>query len=249
MPVRPSCTDFDRSPSLRRGDRLEQQAIEAIRCPRKRSSALQLINCSKEYQETEVRNILEAMNNILEEEVVLRGPSATNEFFYASTEWSARTWVSISTPSPVGFAKTKGSSAPIDALTLAMCPDSSVAAARGAHESGDQDLVAAVVAMVTRTWSHPFGDGNGQTGWLSSTSCCRRRASRISRRMCTSAERVLPRPGEREQHRRLDQFIAYAARVSEQPLILETIQDSQFAIAWRSYIHEKLAETHFKGTS
>lgn len=219
---------------------------------------------SKEYQEIEVRNILDAMNDILQE-VVHRD----------------RTQL-IDCDLLLRFHKMVGQNLGehFDAIPGRLredqrivgpyrCPDYQDVPElvdqfcqwmrrEFRYESGNQTfvgaIVQAIVAHVYIEWIHPFGDGNGRTGRLVEFYVLLRAglpdiASHIPSNFYnltrTEYYRQLTEAGKT---RDLSQFIEYAVRGFRDGLaeILETIQWSQFTIAWRSYIHEQMADSHYQ---
>lgn len=219
---------------------------------------------SKEYQETEVRNILEAMNNILEEVVYEDQTQLIDEALLL------RFHRMVGKDLGEHFDAIPGRLREDQRIVGSYrCPDyRDVPGLVGRlcawlreefhDESGDQTFVAAVVqaivAHVYIEWIHPFGDGNGRTGRLVEFYILLRAglpniASHVPSNFYNLTRSEYYRQlANASSTGDLSQFIAYAVQGFRDGLseILETIQDSQFAIAWRSYIHEKLAETHFQ---
>lgn len=219
---------------------------------------------SKEYQEIEVRNILDAMNELLHE-VVLEDHEQLigRRLLLRFHEMVGRDLGEHFDAIPGRLREDQRIVGPY------RCPDYREVPelvdrlcrwlrAEFRYESGEQTFVDAVVqAIVTHVyveWIHPFGDGNGRTGRLVEFYILLRAGLPNIASHVPSNFYNLTRPeyyrqlGEATRTGDLSQFIAYAVRGFRDGLseILEKIQYSQFAIAWRSYIHEELAETRFQ---
>jgi len=219
---------------------------------------------SKEYQEIEVRNILEAMNSLLQEVV------------YEDQEQLVDRDLLLRFHQMVG----KNLGEHFDAIPGRLredqrivgpyrCPDHGDVPElverlcrwlreEFHYESGEQTFVDAVVqAIVTHVyieWIHPFGDGNGRTGRLVEFYILLRAglpniASHVPSNFYNLTRTEYYRQlGHASKTGDLSKFVAYAVRGFRDGLseTLKTIQFSQFAIAWRSYIHESFADTHFQ---
>jgi len=120
--------------------------------------------------------------------------------------------------------------------------------------SGEQSFFDAVVqAIVTHVyieWIHPFADGNGRTGRLLEFYILLRAGNPNIASHILSNFYNQTRP---EYYRQLDiayrtrdltEFIVYAVQGFRDGLIevLLTIQESQFQTAWRSYVYDRLRE-------
>jgi Fic family protein len=217
---------------------------------------------SKEYQEIEVRNIIEAMNAILQEvvhedraqlidrDLLLRFHKMVGQNLGEHLDAiPGRLREDQRVVGPYRCPDYKDVPELLDRLCDWMRTEFR-------YESGNQTFVDAVVqAVVTHVyieWIHPFGDGNGRTGRLVEFYILLRAglpniASHVPSNFYnltrTEYYRQLALASKTQD---LSQFIAYAVCGFRDGLseILETIQLSQFTIGWRSYIYEKLAEAH-----
>lgn len=217
---------------------------------------------SKEYQAIEVRNILDAMNGLLQE--VVRDDRAQlidRALLLRLHEMVGKDLGDHFDAIPGRFREDQRLVGPYRCPDHRDVPDLVQQLCEWLrdefhYESGDQTFVDAVVqAIVTHVyieWIHPFGDGNGRTGRLVEFYILLRAGLPNIASHVPSNFYNLTRPeyyrrlGEAGETGDLSGFIAYAVRGFRDGLaeILETIQYSQFEIAWRSYIHEVLADVH-----
>jgi len=125
-------------------------------------------------------------------------------------------------------------------------------------ERGDQQfsdvIVQAIVAHVYLEWIHPFGDGNGRTGRLVEFYILSRGGNPDISLHVLSNHYNNTRP---EYYRQLEKatttrsltaFIEYALTGFRDGLqqILEKIQSSQFLITWHKYVYDKFGEIEMK---
>jgi Fic family protein len=219
---------------------------------------------SKEYQEIEVRNILDAMNGLLQEVVVedqeqLIGRDLLLRFHEMVGKNLGDHFDAI----PGRLREDQRVVGPYRCPDYRDVPQLVERLCQWLrdefhYESGQQTFVDAIVqAIVTHVyieWIHPFADGNGRTGRLVEFYILLRAGLPNIASHVPSNFYNLTRPeyyrqlGEATRTGDLSQFIAYAVRGFRDGLseILAKIQYSQFAIAWRSYIHEELADTHYQ---
>lgn len=219
---------------------------------------------SKEYQEIEVRNVLNAMNVLLNEvaddhEVTLITESLVKRFHdligrnlgehLDAVPGQYRTDERI-----VGPYKCPD---PRDVPELMRLFCDWLRRDFG-FESGQQTFVDAVVEAVVShvyfEWIHPFGDGNGRTGRLIEFYILLRAGNPDISSHILSNFYNQTRP---EYYRQLDrasksqdltQFIQYAVAGLRDGLMatLRGIQGSQFETAWRSFIYDKFAEKKYR---
>ena len=222
---------------------------------------------SKAYQEREVRNVIDAMNGIVEE-VARRGetppvtPALILQFHREiGTELGDHLDAvpgQLRTDERVVGPYRCPRATDVPALVDLLCEWLREESARGGNPPTFADAVTqAIVAHVYLEWIHPFGDGNGRTGRLLEFYLLLRAgnpdiASHILSNFynLTRPEyyRQLHRAGE---SRDLGAFIAYAAEGYRDGLleILSTIQEHQFAIAWRTLIHDRFARERYRKKS
>ena len=211
---------------------------------------------SKEYQEREVRNILDAMNLLLRE-VVIEGKSAL-----ISQELIKRFHVHVGRNLGEHFDAIPGQLRTDERVVGAYkCPSPEDVPALLEHlcdwlqqefrfSSGRQSFAEAVIqAIVTHVyveWIHPFGDGNGRMGRLLEFYVLLRAGNPDIGSHILSNFYNLTRP---EYYRQLDgaarerdlsSFVGYAVQGYRDGLLesLATIQTSQFEMAWRTLIYD-----------
>lgn len=217
---------------------------------------------SKEYQEIEVRNILEAFNTLL------RDVAADDRVETISRELLLRFHAMIGKglgrhfdAIPGQFRKDNRTVGPyrtpdhqdIEPLIGRLCEW-----LRGEFRFGEQQTFAdavtqAIVTHIYIEWIHPFGDGNGRTGRLVEFYILLRAgnpdiASHILSNFYNETRS--------EYYRQIDQafkkqdlsdFIEYAVQGFRDGLLrtLRRIQDNQFAITWRKLIYDRFAERKY----
>lgn len=220
---------------------------------------------SKAYQEIEVKNILAAMNELLNEvvderkgapvspELILRfhrlvGKDLGQHFDAIPGRWreDARVVGKYRCPNHQQIPRL------IDRLCDWLTREFG-------YESGNQTfedaVVQAVVTHVYIEWIHPFGDGNGRTGRLLEFYVLLRAGNPDISSHILSNFYNDTRP---EYYRQLDRaskaggnltdFITYAVQGLRDGLreTLATIQRSVFETSWRSYIYERFAEVKYR---
>lgn len=125
------------------------------------------------------------------------------------------------------------------------------------YSRGDQTFadagIQAIVTHVYLEWIHPFGDGNGRTGRLLEFYVLLRAGNPDIASHILSNFYNLTRP---EYYRQIDgayrsqslsDFIEYAVEGFRDGLLetLRTIQTSQFATAWRSFVYDRFADRKY----
>lgn len=219
---------------------------------------------SKEYQEIEVRNILEAMNTLLREVI------ADGKTQLIDSRLLLRFHSMIGKDLGEHFDAVPGRFREDQRVVgKYRCPDfhdvpglvdklctwlqTEFGYDRGDQSFGDA-VTQAIASHVYIEWIHPFGDGNGRTGRLVEFYMLLRAGVPNVASHVLSSFYNLSRP---EYYRQLELagqshdlsgFIAYAVKGFRDGLqeTLETIQDSQFVTAWRSYIYDKFAEAQYR---
>jgi len=218
---------------------------------------------SKEYQEIEVRNILEAMNGVLKE------VATDNKGQPISTDLILRLHRMIGKDLGPHFDAVPGRFRTDNRIVGPYrCPDPDFVPSLVDHlcewlareflfHTGDQPFSDAVVqAIVTHVyveWIHPFGDGNGRTGRLLEFYILLRAGTPDIGSHILANFYNNTRP---EYYRQLEQaaktqnltsFIDYAVRGFRDGLMetLEAIQVGQFETAWRSFIYDRFAQRRY----
>lgn len=222
---------------------------------------------SKEYQEIEVRNILEAMNELLREvaddsRAELITPTLIRRFHQligkdlgdhldavpGQFRTDARRVGNYRCPDHEDVAELVG--------LLSDWLKEQFRSTKGAQTYAEA-VIQAIVTHVYIEWIHPFGDGNGRTGRLLEFYVLLRAgvpdiASHILSNFYNQTRPEYYRQIERAtQARDLSEFISYAVEGLRDGLLatLRTIQESQFETAWRGFVHDKFAErTYTKRT-
>jgi Fic family protein len=218
---------------------------------------------SKEYQEIEVRNVLEAMNALLTE-------VATDEQRQLITpELILRFHTMIGKDLGPHFDAIPGKFRSDNRVVGPYrCPDPDLVPAlvdqltdwlpkEFLFNTGTQPFADAVVqAIVTHVyieWIHPFGDGNGRTGRLLEFYILLRAGtpdigSHILANFYNTTRPEYYRQLEKAaQSSDLTEFIEYAVEGFRDGLFetLETIQEGQFEMAWRSFVYDKFADRRY----
>lgn len=214
---------------------------------------------SKEYQEREVRNVLEAMNTLRdvvarENRTELISPELIRRFHALVGKNLGEHFDAI----PGHFRTDERVVGPyrcprhedVPLLVEQLCR---WLRQEFTFESSRQTFADAVVqAIVTHVyieWIHPFGDGNGRTGRLLEFYILLRAGNPDIASHILSNHYNLTRP---EYYRRLQKanddrdlsaFIAYAVQGYRDGLVesLAQIQRSQFEMAWRTLIYDRFA--------
>jgi Fic family protein len=214
---------------------------------------------SKEYQEIEVKNILEALN-ILREEVINQNKieKITPELIKRFHKFIGKNLREHFDASPGKFRidnRTVGNyrcpfweDIPdlIDKLCEWLLNEFHFTENQTFHEI----VIQAIVTHVYLEWIHPFGDGNGRTGRLLEFYILLRGGNPDITTHILSNHYNLTRS---EYYRQLDEarkrnsltsFLEYALEGFHEGLeqILLTIQESQFKIIWQKYVNDTLTE-------
>ncbi|MDE2772201.1 MAG: Fic family protein [Gemmatimonadota bacterium] len=222
---------------------------------------------SKEYQEIEVRNILDAMNLLLREvtgedkeshitpEVVLRFHQMIGKDLGEHLDaipgrfrTDQRVVGPYRCPDPDDVPELVG--------TLCQWLRDQFQYRRGNQAFADA-VIQAIVTHVYIEWIHPFGDGSGRTGRLLEFYILLRAGNPDIASHILSNHYNLTRPEYYRQidaahrERDLSAFIEYAVEGFRDGLLetLHRMQESQFASAWRSFIHDRFAERRITKTT
>ena len=229
----------------------------------KRVAAGESLPPSKEYQEIEVRNVLEAMNDLLNE------VATQQQAQRISTDLILRLHQMVGKDLGPHFDAVPGRFRKDDRVVGPYrCPRPDLVpelveqlcdwlAQEFLFHSGEQPFADAVVqAIVTHVyleWIHPFGDGNGRTGRLLEFYILLRAgtpdiASHILANFYNTTRPEYYRQLEQASKAQdLSDFIDYAVKGFRDGLFetLDTIQNSQFEMAWRSFIYDKFADRRY----
>lgn len=219
---------------------------------------------SKEYQEREVRNILDAMNLILREVTVEDRSTLISETLMRSFHRHVGRDLGEHFDAIPGQLRTDERvvgpykcPAPQDvpALLALLCEWlKKEFGFSGGQQSFADAAIQAIVTHVYIEWIHPFGDGNGRTGRLLEFYILLRAGnpdigSHILSNFynLTRAEyyRQLDRAAKEKE---LSAFIGYAVQGYRDGLLesLKTIQSSQFEMAWRTLIYDRFADQRYR---
>lgn len=222
---------------------------------------------SKEYQETEVRNVLAAMNELLHEVVdqervglitvglikrlhVLIGKDLGVHLDAVPGQWRSDERVVGSYRCPAY--------ADVPELADRLCEWlRSEFGFETAKQSFPSAVTQAIVTHVYLEWIHPFGDGNGRAGRLLEFYVLLRAglpdiASHILSNFYNDTRPEYYRQIQVAQEKKdLSDFIEYAARGLRDGLreTLGRVQESLLETAWRSYSFEVFAGVKYRKTS
>lgn len=248
-----SLTKGARATTAIEGNTLTEEEIDLIR---KGNSSLPP---SKEYQEREVRNILEAVNAVLDE--VTRGgkqellrPELLKSFHRVIGKELGEHFDAI----PGRFREDSRFVGTyrcpdwrdVPELVEKLCSwlETEFHFRRG--QSFADAVVEAIVSHVYIEWIHPFGDGNGRTGRLVEFYFLLRAGTPDIASHILSNHYNETRP---EYYRQIDRatttrdltdFISYAVQGFRDGLVktLEAVQKGQFETAWRQYVYDKFRD-------
>lgn len=217
---------------------------------------------SKEYQEIEVTNILEAFNTLLAEVIIdSRSELITSELIKRLHRMVGKSLGRSLDAIPGHFRSDNR------IVGTYRCPDhadveklvnkfSEWLLEEFHYQKGQQFfevLIQAIVSHVYLEWIHPFGDGNGRTGRLLEFYILLRGglpdiASHILSNHYNETRSEYYRQLENATRTKdLTGFIQYALLGLRDGLqiVLEVIQASQFEITWQKFIYDKLSEKNY----
>ena len=218
---------------------------------------------SKQYQEREVKNILDAMDGIVIE-VVREGRSrlVSKQLILSFHEQVGKDLGEHFDALPGQLRTDERVVGPykcpraqdVETLVDLLCQWLQVEFqfAQGAQPF-ESAVIQAIATHVYLEWIHPFGDGNGRTGRLLEFYLLLRAGnpdigSHILSNFYNKTRPAYYRQLERAHRERdLTAFIAYAVEGYRDGLeeSLATIQKSQFEMAWRMLIYERFAELKY----
>lgn len=219
---------------------------------------------SKEYQQIEVRNILEAMNALLQEVAFEEQQQLiTPDLILRFHRMIGRDLGEHFDAAPGRFRADQRIVGPYrcpDYRDVPELVDRLCEWLRGQfkYSSGHQTFADAVIqAIVTHVyieWIHPFGDGNGRTGRLLEFYILLRAGNPDIASHILSNFYNLTRPeyyrqiDKASRERKLTSFLGYAIEGFRDGLLetLGTIQQSQFETAWRSFVHDQFADRKYR---
>ena len=220
---------------------------------------------SKEYQKREVRNVLDAMNGIVKEVAGHQGetPPVSAALLLAFHQQIGSELGEHFDAAPGQFRTDERVVGPYQCPRAADVPQlvdllcrwlGEESSAGGNAPAFADAVIQAVVIHVYVEWIHPFGDGNGRTGRLLEFYLLLRAGNPDIAAHILSNFYNLTRPEYYRQihqactSRDLGAFIAYAVEGYRDGLLetLATIQRHQFAIAWRTLIHERFAKRRYR---
>jgi len=213
---------------------------------------------SKEYQEKEVKNILEAYNMILNKVITKKEPEIiTPKFLKKYHKIIGKDLGKYFDAIPGAFRTDNR------IVGNYRCPDYQDVIelvdryckwlAKEFHYRRGQEfhesVVQAIVAHVYLEWIHPFGDGNGRTGRLLELYILLRGGIPNIACHILSSYYNLTRPQyyteikEATQNKSLTKFIEYALLGFRDGLeqTLKTIQKSQLEITWQKYVYDQFS--------
>jgi Fic family protein len=219
---------------------------------------------SKQYQEREVRNILDAMNEILRSVAIdgqsnLISPGLIRRFHASVGKELGEHFDAI----PGRFRTDERVVGPykcprgedVEALVNRLCewlPKEFGFATN--QQTFAQAVIQAIVTHVYLEWIHPFGDGNGRTGRLLEFFILLRGGNPDIASHILSNHYNETRP---EYYRQLDQasktgdlsaFLRYAIQGYFDGLkaVLITVSDNGVETAWRDLVHVRFAERSYR---
>jgi Fic family protein len=219
---------------------------------------------SKHYQQREVRNILDAMNGLLDT-VAGQGDTAlvSDELLKTLHMAVGRDLGDQFDAIPGRYREDERVVGPykcprpdhVPRLVSRLCEwlPKEFGFASGRQTFADA-VVQAIVAHVYVEWIHPFGDGNGRTGRLLEFYILLRAgnpdiASHILSNFYNETRPEYYRQLDRaNKNRDLSAFISYAVQGYHDGLTasLGTIQDSLFEVAWKFLVHSQFAEHRYR---
>ena len=222
---------------------------------------------SKDYQEREVRNVIDAMNGIVQK-VAGQGetPSVSAALLLEFHQQIGSELGEHFDAVPGQFRTDERVVGPyrcpraadVPTLVDLLCRWLGEEFPSGGNVPTFSDaVIQAIVTHVYVEWIHPFGDGNGRTGRLLEFYLLLRAGNPDIASHILSNHYNLTRPEYYRQihqacmNRDLGAFIAYAVEGYRDGLLetLQAIQRSQFEIAWRTLIHERFARHKYRKKS
>lgn len=221
---------------------------------------------SREYQAVEVRNVVDAMNSLLDEVESEGGQPVTRELLLGMHRMIGRNLGEHFDAIPGRFRTDPRTVGPyrcpqhedVEDLVDRLCAWLAGGFPSTAGESPLANaVIQAIVAHVYLEWIHPFGDGNGRTGRLLEFHVLLRAGHPdiASHVLCNFYNKTRSEYYRQlhvaTQTRSLTAFIDYAVEGFRDGLseVLTTVQRSQLEIAWRSLVHERFGRLRHRKTS
>ncbi|MDQ3021586.1 MAG: Fic family protein [Bacteroidota bacterium] len=218
---------------------------------------------SKEYQEIEVKNVLDSYNELLNEVILKKKDELISETiikrFHAMI---GKNLGDALQAIPGKFRQNNvnvGSYRPPDSQTVEelikkLCEwlKNNFKYSSGKISFSDS-IIEAIVAHVYIAWIHPFGDGNGRTARLLEFYILLRGglpdiASHVLSNFYNNTRTEYYRQLDKAtKERNLSGFIEYAVRGFRDELlnVLNTIQVNHFEIMWKNYIYDKFKDIRY----
>jgi len=217
---------------------------------------------SKEYQEIEVRNILDAFNELLQEVAADdRVQTITPELLLRFHKMIGKNLGPHFDAVPGQFRRDNRTVGPYRApnhedvipLVQRLCDWLRQEFHYDQGQSFAEAVLQAVITHVYIEWIHPFGDGNGRSGRLVEFYILLRAGNPDIASHILSNFYNETRPEYYRQidlayrNRDLTGFIEYAVQGFRDGLLktLKRIQDNQFAITWQKLIYDRFATKKF----
>ena len=237
------------------GNTLTEEEVEAV-------AAGASLPPSKEYQEIEVRNILEAFNSLLkdvaaDDRIETISPDLLLRFHTMIGKGLGSHFDAV----PGEFRRDNRTVGPYRApeyedvpeLVQSMCEWLRREFRFGEAEAFADAVIQAIVTHVYIEWIHPFGDGNGRTGRLVEFYILLRAgnpdiASHILSNFYNDTRSEYYRQIDLAYRERdLTAFIDYAVQGFRDGLLrtLKRIQESQFEMTWRKLIYDRFADKKY----
>jgi len=221
---------------------------------------------SKEYQEIEVKNVLDAFNYLLNETT---GKNTSNiisvELIKTFHKMVGKNLGEHFQAIPGNFRNNNvivGDYKPpdykfVEKLIRHFCEWSIEYFHYDKGQNFMESVIQAIVSHIYIAWIHPFSDGNGRTARLLEFYILLRAGNPDFASHLLSNYYNLTRP---EYYRHLDKsrktgdisdFISYAVKGYRDGLlhVLSIVQNNQFEIAWKNFIHETLQIKKTRGKS
>lgn len=220
---------------------------------------------SKEYQQREIENIIEALNELLHEVIEGQVEKISIPLLLRFHQMIGKDLGSHFDAVPGQFRRDARVVGPyrtphaedVPVLVSQLCDFMERQFHYDRGQSFGAGIVQAIVAHVYVEWIHPFGDGNGRTGRLVEFYLLLRAgnpdiASHILSNFYNETRSEYYRQLHRaNKNRNLTEFINYALRGFRDGLIktLEKVQKNQFEITWLKHIYDLFAERAITKTS
>ena len=220
---------------------------------------------SKEYQQREIENIIQALNELLLEVIEVRVEKISIPLLLRFHHMIGKDLGEHFDAVPGQFRRDARVVGPyraphpedVSELVSLLCDFMERQFHYERGQSFGAGIVQAIVAHVYIEWIHPFGDGNGRTGRLVEFYLLLRAgnpdiASHILSNFYNETRSEYYRQLHRaNNNRNLTEFIGYAVGGLRDGLMktLEKVQKNQFEITWLKHIYDLFAERAITKTS